>query len=262
MEIQYDRRDGVATITLSNKKLNVLTPEMHRELYLRLQEFEADDTIKVGILTGEGETFSAGDDVKSPRKRLSGEALVRRHFFPRSEGDDIYPGWERDVMQMERLKPIVGAVRGWCLGQGFMYLLHLTDIRIASPDAKFGFPEIAYGMGGAGAMARILRHLPRTVAAQLVLTGDAMDAVEARSVALVNEVVPSEVVLDRAREVARRISSHPALAIRVEMEGLLRSADLDARSSYVLADHLYRLQRLGMSNSDQPIVDFSYKVSK
>src|SRR5690606_21931657 len=98
-----------------------------------------------------------------------------------------------------------------------------------------------------GAMARILRHLPRTVAANLVLTGDAMDAQGALGTALVNEVVSDDAVLERAREVAVRISSHPALALRVEMEGLLRSADLDSRSSFILADHLYRLQRLGMS---------------
>jgi enoyl-CoA hydratase/carnithine racemase len=76
------------------------------------------------------------------------------------------------VLRFERTKPIVGAARGWCRGRGLEYLLLLTDIRIATPDAKFGLPEIAYGMGGLAGAMQLSRHLPSTAAWEMALTGD------------------------------------------------------------------------------------------
>ena len=142
-----------------------------------------------------------------------------------------------------------------------IYLLHLTDMRIAGKTAKFGLPEIAYGMGGAAGMARIYRHLPRVEAMRLCLTGDAIDAEEALRINLVNEVVDDAQVLDRAKALAARVTRHPLMAIRTEMEVFVRCEDLDNDNAYALTDHMFRLQRV-VSDTQNWDVDFQKKGVK
>jgi enoyl-CoA hydratase/carnithine racemase len=156
-------------------------------------------------------------------------------------------------MAHSRATPFHGAVRGWCLGRALGYLLTLTDIRVCAPDARFGLPEIAYGMGGMGGTFRLNRHLPSVVAHEMALTGEPIDAQEALRVHLVNRVnrvVPAEELLPEAHRIAQRIARHPALAVRVELASLRRSASLapDDASAYGMA--LYRAQRLAMGESD------------
>lgn len=264
MPLIYETDGEVATFTIENGKVNPLNPEIHKQLYHALQKFQRDRKLKVGILTGAGSrAFSAGDDLKTPRKALEGEDRVMRHFYPHINDDDEpnYPGWEREVLRLKRFKPIIGAVKGWCLGQGMIYLLHLTDMRIAGRSAKFGLPEIAYGMGGAAGMARIYRHLPRATAMKLVMTGDAIDATEAHRINLVNEVVDDEDVMSHARALAARIARHPLMAIRTEMEVFVRCEDLDSDNAYALTDHMFRLQRV-VSTTQNWEVDFKTKGVK
>jgi len=249
--IQY-RKDGrIATFTIENGSVNPITPLMHKELYEALREFLADDTIHCGILTGAGENaFCAGDDVKTPYKgALSRKEELADHLWPhRNEGaePDTF-AWARDVLNLERFKPIVGAVNGWCLGQGLIYLLHLTDLRIASKTARFGFPEIAYGMGGAGGNTRLGRHIPPTVALWMLLTGDPMSAEEARAVHLVNKIVEPDQLIATARETAEKIARHPPAGVRIEMEAFYRAQDLSRLDALAMTKHLYRMQRLGLA---------------
>lgn len=264
MKLIYETDGEIATFTIQNGKVNPLTPEIHKQLHHALQAFQRDRTLKVGILTGAGDrAFSAGDDLKTPRKALEGEDRVMRHYYPHIDEDEEpnYPGWEREILRMKRYKPIIGAVKGWCLGQGMIYLLHLTDMRVAGKSAKFGLPEIAYGMGGAAGMARIYRHLPRAEAMKLVMTGDPIDAAEAYRIHLVNEVVEDAEVMARARALAARIARHPLMAIRTEMEVFVRCEDLDSDNAYALTDHMFRLQRV-VSTTQNWEVDFKTKGVK
>lgn len=250
MGIEYAKDGAVATFTLENGKVNPITPAMHREMHAALLDFLADPAVRVGILTGAGErAFSAGDDIKS-ESETSGDAATDLLGAMGAAGEA--PGWDPAdaVLRLERTKPIVGAVRGWCLGRGLFYLLRLTDVRVCAPDARFGLPEIAYGMGGIAGTMRLSRLLPQAVAWELALTGDPIDAEEALRVHLVNRVVPAETLLDEARRLAERIARHPALAVRTEMEALRRSEELDADDAYVLGSTLYRQQRLALGESD------------
>lgn len=264
MPLIYETDGEVATFTIDNGKVNPLTPEIHKQFYHALQTFQRDRKLKVGILTAKGDrAFSAGDDLKTPRKALEGQDKVMRHYYPHINDDDEpnYPGWEREILRLKRFKPIIGAVKGWCLGQGMIYLLHLTDMRIAGKTARFGLPEIAYGMGGAAGMARIYRHLPRVEAMKLCLTGDPIDANEALRINLVNEVVEDSEVLNRAKALAARISRHELMAIRTEMEVFVRCEDLDSDNAYALTDHMFRLQRV-VSDTQNWEVDFQKKGVK
>lgn len=245
--LRYEKADGIATITLDNPPVNVFTPELHRELFDILSDFLEDRSIRVGILTASGSrAFCAGDDIKTQRPKRTVPEMVERHFGRRRRDDaHEYPGWEAEVLRLgeERFKPIIGAVNGPVLGQGMIYLLRLTDIRIASPNAIFGLPEIAYGMAGASGSLRLGRHIPPTAALWLALTGEPFDAEEALRNHLINEIVPPERLIERARAIAGKIAAHPPIAVRVEMEAFYRSQDMTSGQATAFTGHLYRLQR-------------------
>lgn len=250
MPLHYEKDGAVAVFTIENGSVNPTTPAMHKELFLALKDFLADPSIRCGILTGAGERgFCAGDDIKTPyRSGLSPKEELYDHLWPHhGEGDEPHDfAWSRDVLALERFKPIIGAVNGWCLGQGMIYLLSLTDIRIASTNAKFGFPEIAYGMGGAGGTSRLAQHLPHTIAMWMLLTGEPIDAEEALSHRLVNKVVSPGALMSEAHAVAQKIARHPPEAVRIEMEAYYRGRDLSKGDALALTKHLYRVQRMGL----------------
>jgi enoyl-CoA hydratase/carnithine racemase len=256
MGIEYARDGAVATFTIANGKVNPITPAMHRELRAAMLDFMADPDLRVGILTGAGErAFSAGDDLKA-ESPSSGDAVAdllgAMGPGPGGPGADDAPGYDPAdaLLRMERTKPVIGAVRGWCLGRALFYLLRLTDIRVAATDARFGLPEIAYGMGGLAGTMRLSRHLPATAAWELALTGEPMDAAEALRIHLVNRVVAPDDLMTEARRIAGLIARHPPLAVRTEMEALRRSEDLDADDAYAMGSVLYRVQRLALGEPD------------
>ncbi len=256
MGIEIEKAGGVAVVTIANGKVNPITQAMHRELLATLREVDADPDIRVGILTGAGErAFSAGDDIKHEEPGSGSPGTDLHNSLgsgPAGEADPAPPGydWADAVMAHPRATPFIGAVRGWCLGRALGYLLALTDIRVCSPDARFGLPEIAYGMGGMGGTFRLNRHLPSVVAHEMALTGEPIDAQEALRVHLVNRVVPAEELLPEAHRIAARIARHPALAVRVELATLRHAASLAPDGAYAYGMALYRAQRLAMGESD------------
>lgn len=250
MPLRYETEGAVAVFTLENGAVNPMTPAMHKALHEALTRFLRDPAIRCGILTGAGDrAFCAGDDIKAPRRDLTPAQQLADHLWPHgAEGEEPHDfSWSRDVLGIERYKPIIGAVNGWCLGMGLIYLLALTDIRIAARTARFGFPEIAYGMGGAGGSSRLLRQMPPTAAMWMLLTGEPLDAAEAERAFLVNRVVEPDRLMDEARTLAARIARHPPEAVRVEMEATYRAQDLSRAEALAFTKHLYRLQRMGLA---------------
>lgn len=243
--LRYEKSGHIATITIDNPPVNVFTPQMHKQLFEILQEFNADSDVRCGILTGAGErSFSAGDDIKSERTAQTRLEVIERHLAPsRAFDTQEYPGWEHEVATMPRFKPIVGAVNGHCYGQGFLYLCLLSDIRYASTNAQFGMPEIAYGMGGAGGALSLGKMIPHVAAMELLLLGDKIDAQKAERLFLINGVVAPDKLMEVAQTAAERIASHPPLGIRIEMESYQRGLDLSRADSMALAGHMYRLAR-------------------
>ncbi len=200
--IHYEVIDQVGIFTIDNGKQNVMSTAMYEPFYHDLCNFLGNDEVKVGILRGsEGRSFCAGDDIKSLERSM-----------------DMDPDYSMMIQDLKRNKPIIGAVKGWCLGQGLLHLLTLTDIRIATDDAKFGFPEIHFGMGGAGGATRLGQQIPQTLAMYLLLTGDYFSAKQALDSFMINEIVDDEQLFPRAMEISRRISRHPLTGIKMEME--------------------------------------------
>lgn len=249
MALRYEKRDGIGHFIIDHGRMNTFTPRMHKDFYRYLKEFEVDPEVRAGILVGaDGRHFSAGDDLKErnepPRTRQ--EELEAYLFLHQNEGDEpSRPGWDIDVLLHRRCKPIVAAIHGWCVGKGLIYVLQHTDIRIASEEARFGLPEIAYGMAGASGSTRLAQQMPFTAAAWLALTGEFIDAQEALRVHLVNRVVPAAEVLAEAERAARLIARHPSVAVRVEMEALENGRELGREAAVRYTQNLYRLQRMG-----------------
>ncbi|WP_186418753.1 enoyl-CoA hydratase/isomerase family protein [Bosea sp. CS1GBMeth4] len=248
MPVSYSRTGAVATFTIDNGKVNVFTPAMHRELHDALVDFNRDPAIRVGILTGSaGKSFCAGDDIRTVLPELSPQEALEAHLSPHcheARTGPTRPGWEQDVMRMRRVKPIIGAVDRYCLGQGLIYLLLLTELRIATERAQFGFPEIAYGMGGAGAMTRLGRMIPQAVAMEMLLLGERIDAARALSVHLINRIVPPERLLSEAQAMAETIAAHPPVAVQVELEAYHRAMDMSREQAMDYAGTLFRFQRV------------------
>ena len=260
MPLHYEKDGEIAVFTFDNGKVNPTNPMMHKELALALRDFEESRVLKVGIMKGaHPRAFCAGDDIKTPRKNLDTEQGVWRHFYPRDPQDEFnYPGWERMVLSQPRFKPIVAAAQGYAFGQGMIYLLRLTDIRVLGESAVIGFPEIVYGLGGGSGIARVHKHIPRAVAMKMLLTGEPIDAREALRLNIANEVVPDDQVIDRAHAIARKICQTPLLPIRAEMECFVRGENLTDESAAAMTDHIYRLQILALRSEDFPI-DFKAK---
>ena len=263
MPFEYERKGKVGYFTIRNGSVNPMTPAMHKELYGHMIEFLADDNVHVGIMQGAGDrAFSAGDDIKTeyakfdtPRDEL--EYYMWPKFRTETKTPDTFT-WSREVLALDRFKPIIAAVRGYCFGQGMIYLSQLTDIRVCSPDAKFGFPEINYGMGGAGGSTRLSRFIPHTIAMEMVLTGDPLDAEQALRANLVNAVVPTDQVLAKAEEYAARIARHPLIALRIEMEASMRGMDMRRMEALEYVKNLYRMQRMAYGGEER-VERFLYK---
>ena len=142
MPIDYEKKDKIAYITINGRnEVNPFSPEMYEELYHVFKDFRDDRKLSVAIITGEGsKAFSVGGDLKRMVKsadELDHLEIFERIWYPHTEPLG-YPSLLHDVFNMQMWKPIVAAVNGYCLAAGLEILLLMTDIRVASEDAKFG----------------------------------------------------------------------------------------------------------------------------
>ena len=192
------------------KVLNAINFHLIREIVETLEAFDKDDDIKVTVLTGNDDAFSAGADVKELSEATPVDLIKRNQFAL----------WDR----MKRVsKPIIGAVSGYALGGG-CELAMACDIIIASETAKFGQPEINIGiMPGAGGTQRLTRALGKYRAMEMILTGQHINAREAEKHGLVNRVVPVESYYQEAKKLARQIAEKGPIATRLAKDSILKA---------------------------------------
>lgn len=213
-EIRYEKRDHVVLITMEgDNDLNIGVAGA--ELHGRLEEYRLDDELWCAIITGAGtRAFSAGANLKGIGSRLGAATnLWTRRTLDLISSTDFW-------------KPVIAAVNGHAIGAGAMLAL-ACDIRIASENATFGIPEIAFGgPPGMGSTQRLPRAIPLGPALEMLLTGDRISAEQARTWGLVNRVVPLPDLVDAAMDLAQRIVRHPPLAVRATKEAVMRGLDL------------------------------------
>jgi len=207
MAILFDVRDGIARITLNRPEvLNAMDPATYDEVTSALRRIDADPDILAGVITGAGDrAFTAGADLK---------IMHTGHADPAEWQPWRADRWDFGVTVS---KPLIAAINGYALAGGLELAL-ICDIRIASPNAVFGTPEVKWNLlHGLGAYL-----LPRIVglgnALELLLTGEFIDAATAERIGLVSRVVPAEQLLAEADRLAGAIAANGPMAVRMTRE--------------------------------------------
>ncbi len=213
-DIAYEVDDGVLTITLDRPdQLNAFTVRMQHELVAALDQADADDDVRVVIVTGRGRGFCAGADLSMGAQTFDIEANIGDAAAVSSDGgpsDAVHrdEGGLLTLRIFDLAKPIIAAVNGPAVGVGVTMMLPM-DIRLASESARFGF---VFARRGIVPEACSSYFLPRLVgidrALEWAYTGNVFDAAEAFDGGLVREVVPADQLLGRAHEIARDIADH------------------------------------------------------
>ncbi len=231
MAVDYVKEGRIAIFTINRPEaMNALNAQVFQEMHDAMVDFRDDPDLWVAIITGAGDrAFSAGADIKEFRPGGTEPEV------PKVRPDTIW-------------KPFIAAINGYALGGG-LELAMQCDIRIAAEHARLGQPEITIGfMPGAGGTQRLPRFVPRAKAAEMLLTGNQIDAQEAYRIGLVSRVVPLAELMPTANEIANTICQRGPLGVRASKEAMIRGCSMP------LEDGL-QLERL-LSNSLMSTEDF------
>lgn len=218
----YEVRDHICTITLNRpERRNALNPTAYAEIEAAFRAASADPEVRCVVVTGADPAFCSGEDVK---EMMTGEGggtprpvRVRHEPTPAA------------MAALDCEKPVIAAVNGAAVGWGMELALY-ADIRIASEQARFAELFIKRGLiCDVGGLLRLPAIVGPAKAAELLYTGDPIDAAEAGRIGLVSQVVPHGELMDTAYALARRISANSPLALRYMKEGLRKTAYGDPR---------------------------------
>lgn len=234
--------NGVAEVTLNRPdKMNALTPELIVRLARCWDEVSADESVRVVILTGAGErAFSAGADLG----RLT--PLLMRARPADDEWDEILLA-EPKLLNKAMLRtndffiPVIGALKGKIVGGG-MELALGCDLRVISSDSELGLVEVRRGLiPAAGGIARVSRQVAWARAAEILMVGERISAVEALGMGLVNRVVEPSAVIPTAREIAGRMALNGPLAMRKVKEAMVRSSGRTIEEGFAVEDECIKV---------------------
>jgi enoyl-CoA hydratase len=213
--------DHVGIITLNRPEA---MNSMSYELYMELEDAVRWSEARVLVITGEGRAFCAGDDVKQILGGTQGppkESILR--------GKRTYGLTAAAEAMLYSDIPIIAAVNGPAVGWG-MEIALMADIRVASEKAKFGELFVVRGLCcDAAGLGRLAQVVGRETAAELLFTGEVIDAQRAKELRLVSRVVPHEALMPTAMELAKKIAGNPPLAVKAIKAGLRRTLDPDWR---------------------------------
>lgn len=206
--LKYELRDGIAWVTINRpEQRNALNRATLLEFIDAFRRVDADEGVRVAILTGAGKVFVGGADLNELSVMSALDYL---------DYGNLYNVLNRLIR--EGGKPVIGAVNGHALGGGNVMILS-CDIIVASERAKFAVPEINLGIfGGASVLPRLVG---RYQAAEMVLLGEAYTAQKAYELGLVNRVVPPEEVVSTAQSIAEGIRAKSPLAVRMAKRALI-----------------------------------------
>lgn len=232
--LRYAVEDGIALVTLNRPdRRNALNPRAYAEVEAAFRAATLDDAVRCVVVTGADPAFCSGEDVK---EMMTGE---KREPRPATFKPQATPA---AMAAIECEKPVIAAVNGAAMGWG-MELTLFADIRIASERASFAELFIKRGLiSDVGGLWRLPAIVGPAKAAELLFTGDSIDAKEALRIGLVSEVIPHSELLSRAMALAARIAANPPLALRAMKEGLRKTSYGDPREigSWAIGE-IYRL---------------------
>jgi len=208
--IIYEKDEGIATIKLNRPQvLNAMNKQLWLDFQVALDDVKNDPEIKVLIITGEGRAFSTGADLKDSKDRSIED--YRDYLVELQETS-------RKIIRFE--KPIIAAVNGYALGSGYELAL-ACDIRLAAEEAKIGSPEARVTSSVTGGAMRLVQDLIGPgKAKELLFTSEYIDGKEAERIGLVNKAVPLDQLMEKTREMAKKIAENSAFSIQIIKKGL------------------------------------------
>ena len=243
--VRYEVRNRIAYVTLDRPEaLNAMNTALRDDLRSTWARFRADDEAWVAVVTGAGDrAFCAGADIKEMRGRQDQEESDP-FWLP----DDLdrslesgFPLW----------KPVIAAINGHCLGGG-MTLAAGCDIRVASTNATFGFPEVALGLPTVIGAVWLPKMLPLGRALELLLTGGRFSAEEAYRFDFLEYVVEPGQAVAKATEIATQINQNGPLAVRLTKEVARRSLEMPLGDTFRLGEALRRVARTSQDAQEGP----------
>ena len=217
--VEFD--EGIAWVTFNRpEKRNAINPAIVYGMCEALDALAYDDRCKVVVMTGAGEAWSAGMDLKEYFRETEGKPEVREPLF-RANGD-----WQWRRLRTYR-KPTIAMVNGWCFGGAFTPLV-CCDLAIAAEEAQFGLSEINWGIIPAGVVNRaVAQLLGERVGMYYVMTGETFDGKRAAEIGLVNEAVPLASLRARTRALAVRLMEKNPAVLRAAKTSYRIAAGLD-----------------------------------
>lgn len=214
--LRVETTDGVAVVTLDRPPVNAINSRMLDEIAEVFGGFASDASVKAVVVAGAGKNFAAGADIKE--------------IAALEQGAGVEAFSRRGIAAFDAIaslpKPVIAAVRGFCLGGG-NELAMACHIRLADPSAKFGQPEIKLGIcpGFAGSQ-RLPRLVGMPAAIEMLMTGDPIGAEEALRLGLAQRIVaPGDDVVETAKKMAATVAHYSLVAITGTMEATLAGAD-------------------------------------
>jgi cyclohexa-1,5-dienecarbonyl-CoA hydratase len=242
--VKREITDGIATLTLANPPVNILTRDVLAQYRAHLAALAAMPALRVLVLRAEGKHFSAGADV--------GE-----HLPPTYE--ELIPEFMATIRALWDFPlPVVAAVRGRCLGGGFE-LIQPADVVVAGEGASFGQPEILLGVMPPAACVLLPRLCGPMRAAMITLGGDPLDAPAARAAGLVASIVPDVRVDEEATALAGRFARHSAAALRVTKRTLRAAADRPMADAMAEAQRIYLAELMATRDAHEGLRAFVEK---
>jgi enoyl-CoA hydratase/carnithine racemase len=224
--VEWERKGATAVITLNRPEArNAISPEVSATMVGILDEIEDDAALRTVVVTGNGEVFSAGADLKVVAQGRAGDIANVKGGFA-------------GLVSRDFPKPIIAAVNGPALAGGCEIVLS-CDLVVAADTSRFGIPEVQRGlMAAAGGLIRLPKRLPLAIALELAMTGDPMDADRALQLGLVNRVVPRDDVLPTALALAERIAANSPIAVRQSRKLVREAAELDEAAGWKRTNEL------------------------
>jgi enoyl-CoA hydratase len=220
--VLVEKEGPLLCVTLNRpEKRNAVNCEVMCRLYDAWVELDRDDSLRVAILTGRGNTFCAGMDLGEIGKLRSGVSDNEWMERVRREPHVVYGAW---LKTYRPTRPVILAAEGFARAGG-TEILQGTDIRVAGESACFGVTEVQRALFPmAGSAVRLRRQIPYAIAAEMLLTGEDLSARRAFELGLVNHLVPDGQALARARQIAQRIAENGPIAVR-EILATLRETE-------------------------------------
>jgi len=223
--VNVSKSDGICVVKINRPdKLNAMNTDVAKELISVFNDVDKDDSVKVIILTGEGEkAFSAGADIEYMSKisPIESETYAKTGHLLTSTVENVS-------------KPTIAAINGFALGGGCELAL-ACDIRIAADTAKIGQPEVTIGVcPGWGGTQRLQRIVGIAKAKELIYTGRMVKADEAKSIGLANQVVELPKLMEEATNMAKMIAQNSAIAVRMSKIAINKGRNTDIDTGLAL----------------------------